>query len=611
MLKPIKSLILAAAILLPAGLTAQYNSDRPLEMTFEQSDFFFSPSFLNPLGSENFKSASVLTSEQPLISLQRNPANLSRFDRDTLTSNYFYLDFRNNLDIVNQSYGFYPGYRLYSPGYRYPGWGYYHTSARAELTPLVSAAWLTRLPVLNNSITLGATYQLITQAGGYYAIPHDIYRNQAGRSLDGMAYAGTEGYEITDRFSGSDDMYHEGHAMNLFLAWEINEALEMGFKIGGFLFDRDGSLGSDNLWNQQAGYTSYWKTHEQRDQEYGHMDYSLGVNYTTGNNKFGLFGGLVQGEVIQNMVRDDESMSRYGIRDGTNWSNYNNWHQSDQNWDHTGNTFYSGFQWERQMREDLSFRLMYNYSLARQDLGLASDIESESDNEYYYHYNNGQFSESEGFSIMHDFRTGSGDRDIKSSTLKSAMNWDVDEKQNLSVGAIFGVRRQSTNTIEKVDAFSESFYHQVYFYGNDTTTWTQYNKTVEDKTINWEFASRLRSIQIPVIYEYDLNERWDFLIGLNRVMNFWKIENKTLVLYDYRERVQNEEVKIEEMTGERITMPRERLSIITTSFLGGVTFSPSGSFSIQLIASPGFEKNSIVDERRVGMQFWLSMTLRP
>lgn len=602
--------ILILSLIFPT-LKAQYYSDRPLEMTFEQSDLFFRPSFLNPLGTENFGAASVLTSEQPLIALQRNPANLSQFDGDTLPSNYYYLDFRNTREIVKSGYGgIFPGYSRYSPGIIYPGWGYYHTTSRSEMAPIISAAYLTRLPLLNKSVTLGATYQLIAQAEGYYAVPHDIYKNLAGRSLDGVAYAGLEDYDITDRFSGSDDMYHEGHSINTFLAWEINDAISIGLKIGHFIFDREGSLGSDNLWAQQIDYMSYWKSSETRIQEYRHWDYSLGLNYSASDYRAGFYAGMVRGNVVQDMARDDESLSQYGQRGSLSWSDYQNWSLSDQNWDHSGTTVYAGLQWERRIREDLSFRFMYNYSGLSQDIGLGSSIESESENEYYYESLN-SLGESEGYSNMHDYRTGSGDRTVKNNIIKSAMRWKVRDNQTLSVGAILGVRNQSTRTTERVDAFSETYSYWHNEYNSTINTYEYYIKTVEDKTINWEFDSRLRSLQIPVIYEYNINERFDLMVGINRRINFWKTENKTLILYDYRERVNNSEVNIETKTGERISEPNERLNIITTGIIGGLTFSPSKAFSVQIVATPGFEKNSLTNEHRTGLQFWLGMSLRP
>ncbi|MGF1585673.1 MAG: hypothetical protein ACFCUM_10150 [Bacteroidales bacterium] len=606
-----KNSILIAMLLqtiFAAALKAQYYSDRPLEMTFEQPDFFFRPSFVNPLGTANFAPAFVLTTDEPLIAIERNPANLSRFDRDTLPSNYFYFDFRNTRDIVNKGYGFYP--RFYEYGYHIPRYGYYHTSSRTELTPLISAAYLTRLPVLNNRVTLGATYQLITHSGGYYTIPHDIYKNVAGMNADGMRYAGTENYSITDRFSGTDEMYNEGHTINTFLAWEVNDAFEIGLKIGRFIFEREGSLGSNNLWTQQMNYHSFWKSHEERSQDYGHWDSSLGFTYSTGNNRLGLYGGFLSGNANQFMARDDESASESGHRN-SNFSDYQNWYLSDQNWDHKGNVFYSGFQWDRQIREELSFRFMYNYSRLSQDLGLTSTIESESENEYYYESEH-HLNESEGFSIMHDFRAGSGKRNISNNLVKSGIMWKVRNNQALSLGAILGLRTQTTTTTEKVDAFSESYYFYRSSYNSTDYSSEYYRKTVEDKTINWTFDSRLRSIQIPVIYDYDINDQFKIMLGINRIMNFWKIENSTLVLYDYRERIQDDQQPlIEHNTGERIKEPNERLSIISTSLIGGITFHPSKLFGVRLVVSPGFEKHSLVDELRTGMQFWLGISLRP
>jgi hypothetical protein len=608
-----KKLALSIPIcLIYLSVFSQYYSDRPLEMTFEQSDFFFNPSFLNPLGTNNFKDASVLTSDQPLIGLQRNPSNLSNFDSDTLSSNYIYLDFRNIRKISSNRYGgIWPMMSRYAYDYVGPGWSYYQTSQRSELTPLISAAYLSRIPVLNRSVTAGITYQLINQAEGYYAIPNDIYRNLAGRTTDGMYYAGMESYTITDRFSGSDEMYNEGHAVNAYLSWEISEEFKMGFKTGRFLFQREGSLGSNNLWNQQIDYVSHWKSKEARTQDYNHWDYSIGMEYLPGKDyKFGVYGGIVTGQVNQNMVRDDNSMSKSGQAGTNQWSDYESWYISDQNWNHKGNNLYTGIIIDKQVRDDLSLRFMYNLSYLKQDILLNSSIESESENSYYYSGSN-YVSESEGNSEMHDFRIGGGEREIKKNLFNFAMLWNLNEKRRLSVGTIIGFRDQSTKTSERVDAFSESY--NSYEYMNSGTLYSNeyYNKTVEDKLIQWTYTSNLRSIQFPVIYESIINERFSFLLGFNRIMNFWKIENSSLILYDYRERVNNQQSLIEQMTGERITEPRERMSISTTSLIGGLIFSPAKLFTIELIASPGFEKNSLLEETTAGMQFWISMKFRP
>lgn len=599
--------ILLFVVFVPLCVQGQYRSERPLEMSFEQSEFYFNPAFLNPQGVESFKNAAVLTSEEPLNGLQRNSANLVQFDQDTLSSNYFYIDFRNNREIIKEGY---PGYNRYNYSIMPSKWGYYHTTSRGELTPLISAAYLTRLPVFNNSLTLGVTYQLINQAEEYYAIPTDIYKNLAGRDLLNVAFEGTEDYEIEDRYSASDNMYHEGHSINMFLGWEVNNSLNLGLKAGKFLFDREGSLGSDNLWNDRNDYYSYWKKHENRMQEYDHWDFSVGLTYSFNNsNRLGFNAGILTGSVLQNMEKDDKSISQSGEEGSSSWSDYQSWHTSDQGWDHTGNTFYSGLQWEKEIREDLGFRLMYNFSRSSQDLGLNSNIESESENEYY-HESTDYLYESEGYSNMHDYRNGDGERTINMHSIKSSLNWQVTNQHNLKTGVILGLRKQSTETSEDTDAFSETYryYHRIS--NGETYTHEYYYKTVEDKTINWKFNSRLRSLQIPVIYEYDINERFDLLVGINRKMNFWKIENTTLVLYDYREREENGETVIETMTGERISEPDERISITNTNFLFGITFSPAQSFNIQFLASPGIEDHSLLNEKIVGTQYWLNVKFR-
>lgn len=67
---------------MPLCAQAQYRSNRPLDMSFEQSELFFCPSFFIPLGAEHFQTASVLTSDDPLNALERNPSYLAEFDHD-------------------------------------------------------------------------------------------------------------------------------------------------------------------------------------------------------------------------------------------------------------------------------------------------------------------------------------------------------------------------------------------------------------------------------------------------------------------------------------------------------------------------------------------------
>lgn len=592
------------AFFMLASSHAQYYSDRPLEMTFEQSDFFFSPLHINPYGTHNFAMASQLSLDHPLLNILRNPSTVSEYRSDSLPSNYLYIDFRNSLSTTNRGYsGIYPMVYDYIPRY-----GYYYTSKRNEVSPLLSLAYLTQLPVLNNSISIGATYQIITQGERYYAIPYDIYRSNAGKTFDGYTYMGTEGYTIEDRFSGSDEMYHEGHSLNLFLSWKPTDALSIGAKAGRFIFDREGSFGSSNLWNQRPDYQSYWKNFENRSQEYDHWDFSLGLNYLAGKNKIGFYAGYLTGTATQLLDRDDESISNSGQEGSTSWSDYSSWYVSDQSWEHMGQNIYGGFQWEREVRSDLTFRLLYNLSLSEQDISLASSIESESENDYYYEYSS-RVSESNGYSNMHDYRTGSGTRTKLTHSAGAGFEWQLGEGKKVRFGAIAGIRKQQTNTSEDVDAYAESYYYSRYDYESTINTWERYTRTVEDKTILWEFDSRLRSFQIPIFYERSYSNRFTMIFGYNRTMNFWLVESSTLILYDYRERELDGDITIDQNVGERITEPRDRVSRVSNAFMGVLKFNPTQRFGVELIVSPVFEKSALSSEHHFGMQVWLGVNM--
>ncbi len=599
--------------ILAAGLTnvlwAQYYGDRPLEMSFEKTEFFFRPIYLNPLSTENFEGPSLVGLHNPLIDLQRNPANLSRFDKDSLPGSYFYVGFRNSRSILNNHYGGIYPYDKLSVSSIAPRYGYYYTSERKELTPLMSIAWLSRLPVFNKSVTLGVTYQVITLGEKYYSIPYDIYRNAAGKNLDGASYAGLENYTITDRFSGSDEMYHEGHSIQIFSAYEINEQLTLGIKAGKFLFDRDGSLGSNNIWDQQPGYQNYWKTNESRNQQYDHLDFSLGATYKQNNSTYGAYAGFLSGKVSQLMTRKDDSYSQYGSKGTNNWSLYKGWYTSDQDWNHEGNTYYSSLQMEHELNNSTRFRLMYDYSYSDLDLRLKSSIENQSENEYYYKWNTNS-SQSNGSTKMYDFRNGSGGISSGTHIIRAALSWQVTARQTFVLGAIAGLRSEQTKTSERTDSYSEVNNYYKYINNSNETISEYYRLADEDKTINWEYSTRMRTFQMPVFYQLAFKERYKILLGINRSMNFWRADNTTLILYDYRRRINNSEVLVERMTGERITEPRERMSVIKTSFLGNFCFSPARNVGVNFSISPEVSKSSYYDSIKVGMQFWVGISLQ-
>lgn len=86
-----KTLIISALLLfvLVFSVYGQYYGERVLEKSFEQTEFFFTPSYLNPFGIRGFNTVSAGLINDVLLNLQINPANLSM---NSDTPNYIYID---------------------------------------------------------------------------------------------------------------------------------------------------------------------------------------------------------------------------------------------------------------------------------------------------------------------------------------------------------------------------------------------------------------------------------------------------------------------------------------------------------------------------------------
>ena len=103
-----KCAVLAMLGLLASVAEAQYWGgywgERVLEKGFEQTDFFFSPSYVIPYGIGNFAATTPGLVRDPLMDLVINPARLSLDS----SGNYLYTDFRSARTIVEESGGVYP-----------------------------------------------------------------------------------------------------------------------------------------------------------------------------------------------------------------------------------------------------------------------------------------------------------------------------------------------------------------------------------------------------------------------------------------------------------------------------------------------------------------------
>lgn len=593
----------------PMDLRAQYYGERVLEKSFEQTEFFFNSTPLTPYGIGGFRSVSPTIFQDPLSRLAVNPAF---FSIDTLKDHYAYLDFRSVSEIRSMSNTYYypmASYRMAVDIAILPYPRYYYDT-RKELQPVFSGAYLTRpLSSLLPRLYTGVTYQALFQDDKYYPIPQDIYRSVMGYDFSG-ARASAEDLPTVDRYKGTDDIHHLAHMVSFFTAYELAENVKFGAKLGRTSFNREGSFGSQNLWDgyYNPNFTSNWGNAESRDQQYRDWDLSTGIQYRFGEgNEAGLVLGHLWGNAVQGVIKTDTSFYGHGtVGSGTDWSYYARSGLTDQSWDHDGGTTYGSLQLNRVISPTVTMNLSYGFHSQEVDINLSSSISDTSFNSYYYRYNDTTTYRSEGFSRLVDTRQGEGSKIANAHRFAASVNWRPDDAMSLTVGLQLELQSSETKTDEGVSSRRQSQYS--YTYSQGTNTW--FDRTVEEKHLLWTFTTEVTTLRIPVVIQWRATEWLDAMIGVSRSMASWNIKDVTLAVIKLRDRQSSNGSEFKEHFGERYTMPRERVSEVSTAALFGVTARPSDLFNIRLLVTPNivddYEGSHIQD-----LRWWLSFQLTP
>ncbi|MCK5572561.1 MAG: hypothetical protein KAJ12_07360, partial [Bacteroidetes bacterium] len=199
-----------ATFLFSSHLAAQYWGERVLEKSFERTEFFFTPSYLNPYGIGTFESVTPGLLEDPLLDFIVNPAWIRL---DSLQWSYLYMDFRTARTVTEQPSWYHPPY-LYGGQVAMDAMYYpqVYMNTRRELEPVFSGAVMGRpAQEIVPELIVGLTYQLVLQDDKYYSIPQDIYKTTAGYDYSGARAAAAESLPIVDKYSGKDNISQTGH----------------------------------------------------------------------------------------------------------------------------------------------------------------------------------------------------------------------------------------------------------------------------------------------------------------------------------------------------------------------------------------------------------------
>jgi hypothetical protein len=580
-----------------------YWGERVLEKGFEQTDFFFSPSYVMPYGIGNFSATMPGLVRDPLMDLVINPARLAL---DSARS-YLYTDFRSAKTIVEESGGVYPlldraAMSSVDMIYRYPA---YFLRTRKELEPVFSGAYIGQ-PALLPGLTVGATYQLVMHDDKYYSIPQDIYRTTAGLDYNGREAAASSSMPIVDKYSGEDNIGQLGHFFSVFGRYALPSGFDLGLRLGRVFFTRDGAWGSSNLWEDayySSGSKSLWSNMETREQSYNHWDLAGGIEYHASDvTTLGLSVGHLWGVAAQSLRNNDSSYYSYS---GSSTSFYDRSARKLQEWEHRGRLTSLGVQMVTRTSPTTTFSLLYRRQWSNVDINVGSTILDTSFSTYSYTYEGTSYA-SDSRSFLSDARGGGGDQVGTSDRVMAALQWDLDEHVSLSLGAQLEFQDREINTSEAVEIASRSRYWSTYSSGSYDWRFAR----DESKDLLWTFRAKRTSFRVPVFVDIKASAKVGILLGLCRDMTQWKIDDVTLALFRHRVSDDNGTVKTETNFGERYTEPTEEVTDVRTTFLAGLTISPSSRFQVRLLAVPNFRvvyEGSELDE----WQWWVGLTVRP
>lgn len=591
-------------VFLPLLTFAQYNQERSTEQSYENSDLFFKSHYLNTFGLYRFKQISAGMIDDPFLNLYINPAHQPNLANDDAL---IYVDFRSDRTEVKLFDGYvvpmyYMKMPMIWPPYPDPRW---LTVARSEPEPIVSIGILANpLSDITKKFFIGGSYQLMHKQEKFYQMPYWIYYPNFYYDNFGSVRAGLENVPIIDRFAGKDEMTLEGHFFTFYTGYKLTDALSLGASFNGVSHSRDG--GYLNSYQDEYGTTD--KTEHkrsellERNQQYNHSDFSVGAIYDfSEKSSLGIKAGMLKGKAEQDYTSQSSYYSKYNTPEvSSNWWFNDSKASTIQNWEHDGKANYYGFNFKHRLKEGKELSGFYRYTYSDEDVTNSTII---FDTSYYssrWAWDT-SWSVYRGSSLTSDTRTGDGFRKQYNHEALISYKSKLTSSIFVTLGLYYNSVKTDYSTSEPVLALRTSNY------SGSSSYWTPYSysmKLLEDKILEWNYNSRIWSLQIPVILNFNLSENFGLMLGVNRILTGTEVKEVTVSYFKKRERVENTTTKTETNFGEKYLQPTKKFTESYFDFIASFNVNISDAFKVKLLVDP-----EIDPEIRVA-QWWLSFEMR-
>jgi hypothetical protein len=595
-----KRIIYAMLMLIfPSLLSAQYYGERATESSFEQSDLFFKSHYLNTFGLYRFKSIAAGLIDDPFLELSINPANLPK----DIKNNLVYLDFRGDR-TEPQVTTYYPQRYYVMDDYYYPTVSdpRWFNQTRTEPEPIFSIGVLS-YPFKERwkQLFIGGSYQIIHKDEKYYSTPSWIYNSRYGYDAFNEKVADAANVPIQDRYAGQDEMFNSGQLFSAFLGYQLSEKLDLGASLNGVAHSREGSY--MNLNNDEYGNVdkSEWMSYQlrDRDQDYNHLDVSGGLRFKFSENSYiGCKIGYLSGNAKQEYSSVDSSAYSYDDKNSTgNWNTSYNRSITQQNWKHNGTNKYGSINLSRQIEGGKLFTFYYRYTKSHVNLTNWSSISDTSNyaSEYFWNTDHSYYYSN---SFLTDQRTGWG---FRKSTLQEALaklKWNLTSKTTVVLGVFCKREKSEISSTEPVYAERQSLYDYTGSY-----PYHYFNRLIEDKRLEWQNRSLYWTVQVPIILQFQPHPKFGMTVGINRMLESWKIEDQTIAYFTKRQNTENDVTKETTNFGERYRNPDKRISEDYTDVIAKFDLSVTENMKLNLLINPEFEPAFRVAQWWFGVSF--------
>lgn len=499
-------LCLAALMLFPLTLRAQYWSDYVLEKGFDRRDYFLKPHRVLTLNLKNLDAGLLGILPDPLSEMSFQPATLA-----TISGNKLYIDLKGSSEKPKApQYRVYPLYAYANADFASP---YFARPAERKLEPLVSALYVGEVAAkLLPGVKFALAYELLHHQGTFYEyVPYWYYGAYDAFGVRAEASRDFPELDPNIKQDGLDEKTETAHLFDAYFSFKPAKFLSLGAKVSRAQTDVDGDyVRLNNYDDKNYHYLSRYLNTKSTKADLRQTEVSAGAVLSFAQRELGFFAGHITGDHQQFAAERDSSFYSYDDEQRSDYFSRSRYaHESASHWKHEGNTNYAGIHGELPMQNGLAFR--FRAELHKSDLDLTNgDVVRDTSASYYRfrHYADSTVYVGDYASRFSDDRMGEGEEEITRKSLALGLVIPMRDRSEFTVGLAVDADKSNVLVFEDTQIYRSS--HQ-----REKTPWQMPESRIgiEDKTLRLKGNTTTTRVVLPVTMSYYLGRNFTLHAG--------------------------------------------------------------------------------------------------